>query len=175
MWVSIFGNSAIDLIRSGDTGFGELTAAAPQHGFYTLLQQYPAFPFVAAVATFVGLLFYVTSADSGALVMATLSSSPRTAEEDGGPRLRIFWGVATGLLTAAMLRVDGIGALQSATIIMGLPFAFVMVLVMVGLFRALRSEDRGETELRALWGGTPRAGAGRRDAPRPEPVTAERS
>ncbi|GAB7189924.1 hypothetical protein NUM3379_06300 [Kineococcus sp. NUM-3379] len=175
MWVSIFGNSAIDLIRSGNTGFGELAAATPQHGFYTLLQEYPAFPFVAAVATFVGLLFYVTSADSGALVMATLSSRTSGPEQDGGPRLRIFWGVATGLLTAAMLRVDGIAALQSATIIMGLPFAFVMVLVMVGLFGALRSEDRGESELRPLWGGAPRTGARGHDAPRPEPVTAERS
>ena len=140
MWVSIFGNSAVDLVRSGDAAFGELAATTPERGFYTLLMEYPAFPFVASVATFVGLLFYVTSADSGALVMANLSSHLPTPDTDGARGLRIFWGVALGVLTAAILQVDGVPALQSATIVMGLPFAFVLVLVMLGLHRALRDE-----------------------------------
>ncbi|PPK98350.1 choline/glycine/proline betaine transport protein [Kineococcus xinjiangensis] len=145
MWVSIFGNSALDRVRGGDAAFGELAMNTPERGFYTLLMEYPAFPFVAAIATFVGLLFYVTSADSGALVMSNLCSDLKSPEADGSARLRIFWAVATGLLTAAMLQVDeglGVTALQNATIVMGLPFAFVMVLVMVGLHRALRAETR---------------------------------
>jgi len=140
MWVSIFGNSAIDVVRSGDTGFGDLAMNTPERGFYTLLMEYPAFPFIAAVATFVGLLFYVTSADSGALVMGNLTSHLRTTQDDASTAVRVFWAVATGLLTVAMLVVGGVPALQNATIIMGLPFAFVMVLVMVGLYRALRVE-----------------------------------
>jgi choline/glycine/proline betaine transport protein len=140
MWVSIFGNSAIDIVRSGNQGFGELAMNTPEQGFYTLLQQYPWFPFIGAVATFVGLLFYVTSADSAALVLANLSSRLRTPGDDANKGVRIFWAVATGLLTMAMLLVGGITALTNATIIMGLPFAFVMVLVMYGLWKALRVE-----------------------------------
>ncbi|HYF46179.1 MAG TPA: choline BCCT transporter BetT, partial [Acidimicrobiales bacterium] len=140
MWISIFGNSAIERIRDGDAAFGELAMNTPEQGFYTLLMEYPAFPFIGAVATFVGLLFYVTSADSGALVMANLCSHLRTPQDDGGKGVRIFWAVATGLLTAAMLIVGGVPALQNATIIMALPFTFVMVLVMVGLYKALRVE-----------------------------------
>ena len=141
MWVSIFGNSALDRVRSGDAAFGELAMNTPERGFYTLLMDYPAFPLVASVATFVGLLFYVTSADSAALVMANLSSHLPTPQDDGSKRVRVFWAVATGVLTAAVLVVGGVPALQSATIVMGLPFAFVMVLVMVGLHRALRAES----------------------------------
>jgi choline/glycine/proline betaine transport protein len=141
MWISVFGNSAIDRVRSGDVAFGELAVNTPERGFYTLLMDYPAFTFIGSVATFVGLLFYVTSADSGALVMANLSSRLRTPQDDAGKGVRIFWAVATGLLTAAMLVVGGVPALQGATIIMGLPFAFVMVLVMVGLYKALRVES----------------------------------
>jgi choline/glycine/proline betaine transport protein len=140
MWISIFGNSAIDRVRGGDAAFGDLAMNTPERGFYTLLMDYPAFPLIAAIATFVGLLFYVTSADSGALVMGNLSSRLRTPQDDAGKGVRIFWGVATGLLTAAMLIVGGVPALQNATIIMGLPFAFVMVLIMVGLYKALRVE-----------------------------------
>src|SRR5699024_6785722 len=101
---------------------------------------YPGFVFVAALATLTALLFYVTSADSASLVMANLSSELPTPQHDGRPWLRIFWAVATGALTIAVLIVGGVGALQSATVIMGLPFAFVILLVMVGLFRALRVE-----------------------------------
>ncbi|WP_214401102.1 choline BCCT transporter BetT [Pseudonocardia lacus] len=141
MWISIFGNSAIDVIRDGNTEFGQATVDNPAQGFYQLLAQYPAVSFVAGVATFTGLLFYVTSADSAALVMANLSSHLPTPQSDGAPWLRIFWAVATGLLTVGMLIVGGVPALQNATIIMGLPFAFVLVLVMYGLFKALRLES----------------------------------
>ncbi len=140
MWISIFGNSAIDLVRSGNAEFGDLAMNTPEAGFYTMLMDYPLFPLVGSVATFVGLLFYVTSADSAALVLANLSSTLRTPYDDGTPRVRIFWALATGLLTIAMLLVGGVPALQNATVIMGLPFAFVMVLVMIGLYKALRVE-----------------------------------
>ncbi|HEU5034855.1 MAG TPA: choline BCCT transporter BetT, partial [Mycobacteriales bacterium] len=103
MWVSIFGNSAIDLVRSGNAEFGDLAMNTPEAGFYTMLMEYPLFPLVGSVATFVGLLFYVTSADSAALVLANLSSTLRTPYDDGTPRVRIFWALATGLLTIAML------------------------------------------------------------------------
>ncbi|MFV0459810.1 MAG: choline BCCT transporter BetT [Actinomycetales bacterium] len=142
MWISIFGNAALERIRGGDTAFAESAAASPEQGFYTLLQDYPASGLVIALATFVGLLFYVTSADSGALVMANLSSKLRDVQDDAAAWLRIVWAAATGLLTIAVLIVGGIAALQYATIIMGLPFAFVLLAVMVGLMRALRREAR---------------------------------
>ncbi len=140
MWVSIFGNSAIGLIRSGNERFGEIAMNQPQQGFYTLLQEYPAFPVIASLATIIGLLFYITSADSGALVMGNLTSYRKTPRDDASSPVRIFWAVATGLLTLAVLIVGGITALQNATIIFGLPFAFVMVLLVFGLYKALRVE-----------------------------------
>ncbi len=140
MWVSIFGNSAIGLIRGGNERFGEIAMNQPQEGFYTLLQQYPAFPVIASLATVIGLLFYITSADSGALVMGNLTSYRKTPRDDASSWTRIFWAVATGLLTLAMLIVGGITALQNATIIFGLPFAFVMILLVFGLYKALRVE-----------------------------------
>ncbi len=142
MWISIFGNAAVDRIRGGDEAFGEIATDFEGRGFYELLQGYPAAGFVIGLSVFVGLLFYVTSADSGALVMANLSSRLRGAQDDGAAWMRIVWASVTGLLTIAVLAVGGLYALQYATIIMGLPFAFVLVLVMVGLWKALRVEGR---------------------------------
>ncbi len=148
MWVSIFGNSAIRLVRNGNEQFGQTAMNQPEQGFYTLLQQFPFFPVVAFVAILCGLLFYITSADSGALVMGNLTSYRKTPRDDASNPVRIYWAVVTGLLTVAMLLVGGIAALQSATIVMGLPFGFVMVLIMFGLYKALRVEAHREDSRR---------------------------
>ncbi|GAB3491192.1 BCCT family transporter [Flexivirga lutea] len=159
MWVSIFGNSAVKRIRDGDSSFGKNAVNSPEQGFFDLLQHYPLPLFLVGLATFVGLLFYVTSADSGALVMANLSSDLPDSETDAKPWLRIAWAAATGLLTIAMLMVGGVPALQNATIIMGLPFAVVMILVMLGLHRALESERLQATAFRTSLPATAIGGA----------------
>ncbi|MCZ9344429.1 BCCT family transporter, partial [Streptomyces sp. TRM76130] len=97
--LAIFGNSALFVVRDGNTQFGETAMNVPEQGFYNLLAQYPGFLFSAGLATFVGLLLYVTSADSGALVMGNLSADLPTPVTDAPSWLRIFWAVATGLLT----------------------------------------------------------------------------
>ena len=142
MWVAVFGNAAIGEIRAGNASFQTVIEEGvdPSEGLWALLQEYPAFPVIATLAIAVGLLFYVTSADSGALVMANLSSHLPSANQDGSAALRIFWAVATGALTLAILAAGDIFALQYATIIVGLPFAFVMVAVMWGLYKALSVE-----------------------------------
>ncbi|WP_299518766.1 choline BCCT transporter BetT [uncultured Serinicoccus sp.] len=142
MWVSIFGNAALTRVRGGDADFAAAAQEYDGRGFFMLLQDYPAAGLLVLLATAVGLLFYVTSADSGALVMGNLCSQLREVQEDCAPWLRIVWAATTGLLTIAVLSVGGIYALQYATVIMGLPFAVVLVLVMWGLFTALRTELR---------------------------------
>ncbi|TCP55019.1 choline/glycine/proline betaine transport protein [Tamaricihabitans halophyticus] len=139
-FISVFGNAALRAVRGGDSEFGEAAVNVPEEGFFALLAQHPGATFSIGLAVVAGLLLYVTSADSGALVMANLSSHLRTPTQDAAPWLRIFWAAATGLLTLAMLLVDGIDALTNATIIIGLPFSVVMFLVMWGLYRALRVE-----------------------------------
>jgi choline/glycine/proline betaine transport protein len=148
LWVSIFGNSALSVVRGGNEQFGQTAMNSPEQGFYTLLQQYPGFIVIGTLATIVGLLFYITSADSGALVMGNLSSYLVSVRDDSSSGVRIFWAAAIGLLTLAMLIVGGVTALQNATVVMGLPFAFVIILVMVGLYKALRVEALREDSVR---------------------------
>ncbi|PSL01570.1 choline/glycine/proline betaine transport protein [Haloactinopolyspora alba] len=149
VWISIFGNSALDVVIGGNQEFGQAAMDQPEQAFYSLLDQYPGVTLSASVATFTGLLFYVTSADSGALVMGNFTSYLKSSTTDASQAVRIFWAAATGLLTLAMLIVGGVTTLQNATIIMGLPFSFVMFLVMLGLYRALRVEGHREDAFRA--------------------------
>lgn len=139
MWVAIFGNSALELIRSGDTSFAETTISAPEQGLYLLLGTVGGKPIIA-IALFIGVLFYVTSADSGALVMSSLSSRIKGEREDAAPWLRIFWATLTGILTVAMLVAGGVPILQQATLVMALPFSFILVVIMACLLKALHRE-----------------------------------
>jgi len=141
LWLSIFGNSALYQILHGNLDFANEVIAHPERGVYSLLAQYPGFTLSASVATITGLLFYVTSADSGSLVLGNFTSRLADINSDAPNWLRIFWSVTIGLLTLGMLMTDGITALQNTTVIMGLPFSFVMFFVMAGLYKSLRLED----------------------------------
>jgi choline/glycine/proline betaine transport protein len=54
--------------------------------------------------------------------------------------MRVMWAGIIGLLTIALLLADGLTTLQGAVVITGLPFAFVLCVMMVGLLKALRVE-----------------------------------
>lgn len=141
-WLSIFGNSALHSVMfDGNTQLATTVLENPAHGFYDLLAQYPGFSFIAGIATITGLLFYVTSADSGALVLGNFTTKFTNIEHDSPRWLSIFWAITIGLLTLAMLMANGVTALQNTTIIMGLPFSFVIFFVMAGLYKSLRLED----------------------------------
>ena len=97
-WLSIFGNSALySVIFDGNTQLAATVLDNPAHGFYDLLAQYPGFMFTAGVATITGLLFYVTSADSGALVLGNFTTKFSNIEHDSPRWLSIFWAIAIDL------------------------------------------------------------------------------
>lgn len=149
LWVSVFGNAALDAFGS-DPGLAQRIVDAPESGFFEVLQQYPGATVTIGLAVLTGLLFYVTSADSGSLVMATMTSQAPDkadnasvsgpAEQDGPPWLRIVWAVMTGLLTLVMLFIGGVYTLQAATVLIGLPFSLVLYLLMFSLWKVLRGE-----------------------------------
>ncbi|MBN3051408.1 choline transporter [Pectobacterium brasiliense] len=141
LWLSIFGNSALYQVLHGNLDFANEVIQHPERGFYSLLAQYPGFSLSASVATITGLLFYVTSADSGSLVLGNFTSRLGDINNDAPNWLRIFWSIAIGLLTLGMLMTNGVSALQNTTVIMGLPFSFVMFFIMAGLYKSLRVED----------------------------------
>ena len=139
LWVSIFGNAALSFAGDGD--FLDLAVNQPESGFFNLLEQYPGALFTVSLAVVTGLFFYVTSADSGSLVMANMTSKASTTDADGPPWLRIVWAVITGALTLVMLFIDGVYTLQAATVVVGLPLSILVYLVMFSLWKVLRTEQ----------------------------------
>lgn len=89
--------------------------------------------------------YFITSADSGTLVVTTMLS----AGSEHPPRgQRIFWGVSIGAVAATLLYVGGakaLGALQAASITIGLPFVVILLLMCLGLAIALGQEAKDGT------------------------------
>ncbi|GAA1650510.1 choline BCCT transporter BetT [Georgenia ruanii] len=143
--VSIFGNSALSVVMGGNTEFAELAIAHPEQGWYALLEMFPGAAFLIGLATLSGMLFYLTSANSGAMVMANFSSTIPDPAQDGAKWLRIFWAVVTALLTIAMLVAGGVTTMEHATLIFAFPVTIIAYLVMASFLKVLRME-RAERE-----------------------------
>lgn len=143
--VSFFGNSALYEVLQGNTAFAELAVQSPERGWYALLELFPGATILIALATLSGLLFYITSANSGAMVMSNFSTSIPDPSEDGPKWLRIFWAVLTAVLTISMLIAGGVITMEYATLIFALPVTIIVYLVMFSFSKALKIE-RAERE-----------------------------
>ena len=143
--VSFFGNSALYQVIQGNTAFAELAVQSPERGWYALLELFPGATILVALATLSGLLFYITSANSGAMVMSNFSTSIPDPSEDGPKWLRIFWAVLTAMLTISMLIAGGVITMEYATLIFALPVTIIVYLVMFSFSKALKIE-RAERE-----------------------------
>lgn len=144
-WLSIFGNTAIDLVFNHDAArLGQMAQADPPMALFTLLEYLPATRFVAAAAVLIGFVLFLTPVDSGTLMIANLSMHGSGAEHEDAPIwLRLFWAAATTAVSMGLFLAGGSGSfasMQTAVVLCGLPFSVVLVFYMLGLSRALRAE-----------------------------------
>ncbi|WP_444438798.1 BCCT family transporter [Pseudomonas sp. A6] len=135
LWMTVFGDSAIHMILTD--GVRDLAAIVDQDSslaLFAFLEHFPLSSVVSMVAVLMVVVFFVTSADSGALVVDMLASSGH----DHSPLWqRIFWSVSIGVVAIALLLANGLKALQTATIASALPFSLILLASIWGLFRAL--------------------------------------
>ncbi len=103
---------------------------------------------LSLIATILVISFFVTSSDSGSIVVNTITSSGKTKT----PRIqRVFWAAVEGLIAAILLVIGGseaLSALQAAVIITGLPFAIVLGFISISLISSLQSTYRRQKRIR---------------------------
>ena len=137
MWMTVFGNSAIYLIMNR----GDRSRQYRPTGCLAGLVQFPEhFPF-SSVLSFIAMamviVFFVTSADSGAMVVDTLASG---GVANTPVWQRIFWASLMGVVAIALLLAGGLSALQTVTIASALPFSVILLISIYGLLKALRRD-----------------------------------
>lgn len=141
IWMGVFGNAAIYQVLNN---IGDITSAVSDDVSTALFVLYDSMSFslmLSTITLFVIVTFFVTSSDSGALV-ASMLSSKKGSEIDGDSPLisRITWAILLGVLAAVLLKAGGLGALQTAVVIFGIPFSIITAFACRELYKSLDDE-----------------------------------
>lgn len=138
-WMTVFGNTAIEMDRSGAVALTDIVKDNMPVTLFEMLGHLPFGTIASGLATLLVIFFFVTSADSGALVIDMITSG---AADNPPLWQRVFWAISGGTVAAVLLVAGGLEALQTAAIASALPFSVVMIFICYGLLRALQMEGR---------------------------------
>ena len=147
LWMSMFGNSGIELIlHQGQAMFGAAVQENQAVALFKFLEYLPGSSIISTLAIVMVVVFFVTSADSGAMVLNMLSAHGR----DDTPRLqRVLWTGIITVMTIALLLSGGLGALQTAAIASALPFSVALLAAIFGFAKALHL-DKAKRDMALL-------------------------
>lgn len=137
VWFTVFGGTAIfqDLFRGGsvaETAAGDLPTA-----LFDTLNAVPLGPVISVVALVLVSVFFVTSGDSAAFVLSSMSTG---GSENPATGVKVAWGLIVASFAAILLATGGLDALRTATTVAAVPFTLVMIWLCFSLFKALSQE-----------------------------------
>lgn len=139
-WMSTFGGAAISQVIGGSEAVVNADLAVK---LFTMLEAFP----LKAITSFLGIIlvivFFVTSSDSGSLVIDTITAGGKI---DAPAGQRIFWCTFEGVVAIVLLLGGGLVALQAMVVSTGLPFAIILLLLCVTITMGLRSEKAALVE-----------------------------
>ncbi|HLQ79651.1 MAG TPA: BCCT family transporter [Brachybacterium sp.] len=135
IWFSIWGGNGLFRQWFGTGDLGDITA---EESMFRIFEQFPATQLLSVLGIILVAVFFVTSSDSGSLVVDMLASG-------GHPNppiwSRVLWALLEGVLAAALLLSGGLTSLQAGSLMTALPFSIILLLMCVALVKAL-SLDR---------------------------------
>ena len=139
VWMAAFGGNALEQAQAG---IGELAngLSSVSLAMFQMLDNLPLTEISSFIAIVLVLVFFVTSSDSGSLVIDSITAGGKI---DAPIPQRIFWATMEGAIAIALLYGGGkeaLSALQAGAIATGLPFTFVLLVMCVSLFKGLNEE-----------------------------------
>ena len=146
-WMTVFGGSGLylelnDIAEIASAVRGDISTA-----LFVMLEEYP----FSSVTSFVGIIlltsFFVTSSDSGSLVIDSITAGGKL---DAPVGQRIFWASTEGIVAGTLLLGGGLQALQTASILSGLPFAIILIIMCFSLLKGLSQEVKDMEHIKKL-------------------------
>ncbi|MEX0737762.1 MAG: BCCT family transporter [Pseudohongiella sp.] len=138
LWMTVFGGTAISQVVQ-DNYMAAVEAALPLQ-LFTMLDALPLAGITSFIAIILVVVFFVTSSDSGSLVIDTIAAGGKV---DAPTPQRVFWCTFEGLVAIALILGGGLVALQAMAVSTGLPFTLVLLASCVAVVKGLMSEPRG--------------------------------
>ncbi|MFD2043960.1 BCCT family transporter [Ornithinibacillus salinisoli] len=140
LWFSVFGGSAINLDFFEKANIMEhVNNSGTEAALFAVLEHYPLGMIMSLIAILLISTFFITSADSATFVlgMQTTNGSLYPANQ-----VKLFWGVIQSSAAAVLLWQGGLEALQTAAIIVALPFTIIMILIVLSLLKSFKAEKK---------------------------------
>lgn len=141
VWMSAFGGTALYQASNGvgelANGIGDVSLA-----MFHMLEQLPLTSITSTLAIILVLVFFITSSDSGSLVIDSITAGGKTDAPKGQ---RVFWAALEGIIAGVLLYGGGsmaLSALQAGAVATGLPFTLVLLLMCFSLYKGLHKEWR---------------------------------
>ena len=143
MWFGVLGGTATHLELTGQAELGQaLLDDGTEGALFALLGEFPLVTVTVLLAMVLITLFFVSSADSASMVLGMLSQRGTTSPARA---VVILWGVCIAAVAAALTLAGGLDVIQSATILVAMPFVVVLIAICVNLVRELRREPYTST------------------------------
>ena len=136
-WMTVFGGTAIDQLVND--GYQAVTDAPLELKLFAMLEALPLQAITSFIAIVLVIVFFVTSSDSGSLVIDTITAGGKV---DAPVPQRVFWASFEGLVAIALLLGGGLGALQAMAVSTGFPFTIVLLLACFAILKGLHAEPR---------------------------------
>ncbi|WP_375164807.1 BCCT family transporter, partial [Arthrobacter sp.] len=138
MWFAVLGGAAIHRELFGSGGLiGDDGSVDTEGALFGLLGSLPGGTILTVGAILLIAIFFITSADSGALVMGMISTGGDVEPKNW---LRIFWASAAAAVAIALLLANGLQAIQTAAILTAVPFSVVIILMCISTAKAFHRE-----------------------------------
>ena len=141
VWMSAFGGNGLDQAAAGVGALGADGITDSSLALFQMLQELPMTSITSFLAIVLVLVFFITSSDSGSLVIDSITSGGKI---DAPVPQRVFWVLIEGAIAAVLLAVGGaaaLNALQAGSVSTGLPFAIVLLFMCVSLIKGLTHEQ----------------------------------
>ena len=142
-WMAVFGGTAIDqvLTQGAESGVYENVIANynASLAMFAMLGELPLTGILSTLAIVLVLVFFITSSDSGSLVIDTITAGGKTAAPTAQ---RVFWATTEGVVAIVLLIGGGLEALQAMVNATGIFFTVLLLFLCYALFQGLRSEPR---------------------------------
>ena len=143
IWMGVFGGIAIEqILTSPETSLVKanvIDSYSPELSLFGMLNELPFTKVASTIAILLALVFFVTSSDSGSLVVDTITAGGKI---DAPVPQRIFWCIVEGLIAIVLLIGGGLSALQAGVTATGVPFAILMLVMCYTVYKGLSSEPR---------------------------------
>ena len=141
LWMTAFGSTSIYEVINGNTAVLDMITSndisAEAKSLFVFFEDYPFTTVLNIVGIALIISFFITSSDSGSLVIDSLTSGGKI---DAPVGQRVFWAVSEGGVAAVLLVGGGLEALQTASIITAIPFTLILTVMCYSLYLGLKED-----------------------------------